>query len=181
MSVYVLNQRIATVLATVSSTVGTLCPGFSTSDNVSVQLAVAAALLQHLTPLAAPAERVAALSDSSAIAKVMELALTNLKTPEAGLETCAVVSPANRAALFERLSKAAGYINAALALIPSNTTTPAEAARANTNSCNKKVRLCWGLHAHAAPLLLGLHRRLPQTRRCLHVDLICPSLYPQLH
>ena len=104
-SVYVLNQRMATVLTSVASIVNNLCPGVNKSENAFVQLAVQTAVLEVLVPTANTTDRRAALSSATTIAAVVDLAFKKLQSPQADLQTCATLTTAQRSALFGVLAK----------------------------------------------------------------------------
>lgn len=109
LSVYVLNQRVATVLTAASELAASLCgDDFSASDNTHVQLAVQYAVVEVLLSKATADDRVAALSNPEDIAAIMEATLANLKTPEAGLGSCKNIEAADRAVLFPVLAKVRG-------------------------------------------------------------------------
>ena len=108
-SVYALNQKVATVLTAASEVANAICDEFATSDNVHVQLAVQAALVEVLLSKATPEQRIAALSNPTDIAAVMELSLRNLVAPEAGLKSCKSVDAPDRTLLFPVLAKARGW------------------------------------------------------------------------
>jgi hypothetical protein len=103
-SIYVLNQRIASVLTAASEVANTLCEGFATSDNLHVQLSAQAALLDVVRAKATPAARLEALSSPDDIAAVISRTLDNLRAPEAGL-TCRALDAQDRAALLPVIAK----------------------------------------------------------------------------
>jgi len=105
LSIYVLNQRVASVLTAASEAVNAMCEGFDSSSNVHVQLAVQYALVEMLLAQDSASERMASLSNPIDIATVIEGSLANLQTPEADLRTCKTLSPADRAALFAVIAK----------------------------------------------------------------------------
>ncbi|KAI8463993.1 MAG: hypothetical protein J3K34DRAFT_129482 [Monoraphidium minutum] len=123
LSVYVLNQRVASVLTAISEVASTLCEGFSTSDNLAVQLAAQSGMVEVLLSKAGPEERIAALASPDDIASMMEAALAALAAPEAGPAACKALDGADRAVLFPVLAKGPAFVNAALGLLPANTTT----------------------------------------------------------
>ena len=105
-SVYVLTQRVASVLTAASEVAAQLCgAAFTSSDNVNVQLAAQHALVEVLASKATPAERIAALSNPDDIATVLQRTLANLAAPEADVQGCATISDGDRALLFPVLAK----------------------------------------------------------------------------
>lgn len=106
LSVYVLNQKVAAILSGASQLAASVCGAdFAGSDNPHVQLAVGYALVQVLSSKASVAERVAVLSSKEDIATVMGLALANLQTPEASLQSCKPISSEDYAFLLPALAK----------------------------------------------------------------------------
>jgi hypothetical protein len=114
-AIYVLNQKVAAVLSTVSEAVSAICEGYDTSTNVHVQLAVQYAVVEVLNGKPTAAARVTALSTPSDIAAMIQLALNNLATPEADLRSCKSLPAGDRALLFPMLAKVGGFEGCRLA------------------------------------------------------------------
>lgn len=104
-SVYVLNQKVAVVLSTVSQAVSAICESYAASSNVHVQLAVQYAMVEVLMGKSTAAARVAALSTPSDIAAMVQGALDALAMPEADLQSCKSLPASDRAQLFPLLAK----------------------------------------------------------------------------
>ncbi|KAI8476677.1 MAG: hypothetical protein J3K34DRAFT_400112 [Monoraphidium minutum] len=136
LSVFVLNQRMASVLSSASVLGRALCNSdFATTDNINAQLAVSYAAVTVLSAKANPDARMAALTSTDDIARVLELAVDYLQTPEAGL-TCTQLSATDRALLLPALALGPHYINTELGKIPSSTTV--NDATASGNICSFK-------------------------------------------
>lgn len=106
-AVYVLNQRVGSVLTAASAAATAACGAeFQTSAAPAAQMAVQSALLKLLLSKGSPRERLDALSSPDDVAAVFELALAGLSAPEAGLGTCKLPEDGEeRLALFATLAK----------------------------------------------------------------------------
>lgn len=105
-SIYVLNQRIASILIAASEVARTVCgDDFTASSNPSVQLAVQFATIEVLLAKPSAPDRIAALSSPDDIAAIMDLTLANLKTPEADLGNCSTIDAADAVKIFPVLAQ----------------------------------------------------------------------------
>jgi hypothetical protein len=108
-SVYVLNQRVMTLLTAVSEMMATLCEDFTTSPNPNVQLAVQSGIVRVLRAKPTVSARMVAMHDPDDIAAMADAAYAELMSPEAGLAgSCKKLSAAERATLFPVLAKVCG-------------------------------------------------------------------------
>lgn len=110
-SLYVLNQRVATVLTGVAEVVASFCPGYATAATPDAQLAAQYGVVDALLALPTAAERSAALSDPAAIAGMADAALAAAAAPEAGLAGgCKRAGDVERDALLSVLAKVGGGV-----------------------------------------------------------------------